>query len=1006
MLSDRILRQVQRLLDDVEEHVARGEWGEARVILDRILVLDPENTDGIEYRAAADRASVRPDAAPTKQESTDSPGTDAISISSEVLAEEASPLRRATPEPDGGGTGAVEVETASAAERPAVETPAADAPAARVGWQAAAAAPAMWIVLGLCVALVGLLTNWASGESQWRYAEMQLRSWSDEFFDRSLINLRIGSESSGEFVTLSEDVTLATLLLLVAAVAATVWWRGDRPQLRWAVFGAGALLGALALLERQYITEQYDLLGAGLFFMLAGSVMFGLAALLPREEAMPAARRASVAPTTRATGVVEGPPTPAAVAAVEDERRTAAPVGLRRRFRQHRRALLIGGVMAGVSLVAVSLALGLQDDGDGSSFGSDTGGSLNIAPSRTPVAPLPTPVSAPIVVSPFVGDTTLFAALAQNGATWRVEGTRAEDGSIDSVDRAIFTRGAERLMYFFDGDFVTRFEAANTISGESAAFEIDYQDDQITVRGYVPAANPTPKTTATLTEEEIPGLRGLLDEIGATSARSSRARGNVPISLLEPQMVLVEVEVTDHMGFPVSDVTASWQLKIPPETFGCGGTTETDPEMRRITELVCEHPFWKSSSQRDGSMEAVGDGVFRQIVPLARPLPPSELRQVCAEAVDGWGGKSTAVALLIAGVVTYVDFQTLGATFGLRTIGVFVLSSAVPGVGAYLMAPSATDCLAEGDVREAALQIPWQIRTGILTGRRFPEAGQSQCRNANHPDDYWRSETREFLVGEGGALRVLEPLTIELADLVRVSAVVVGGPDPPEVGRTTVYQAEGKGGTGGGYTYFWEDGDWSGPTWEFTPTRPGRGEVDLMVISGTGTSCYFEAFDVVEPSEESERATDLKALALRVVREHYGGGEFDVEVHRGLEAGVFLPPGAPSGDERVDLVSGWDPSAGGDQGFVLVLFEDEDSAAGAVEQVELPVGGEIGRCTQSAASIGGASGVIVTCEPTTVGYGFTPYQKAVMVKGDVLIDVEFYVSRGDVVLRALIAGLP
>jgi len=52
---------------------------------------------------------------------------------------------------------------------------------------------------------------------------MQLRSWSYEFFDRSLVNLRIGSEASGKFVTLSEDVALATLLLLVAAVAATVW---------------------------------------------------------------------------------------------------------------------------------------------------------------------------------------------------------------------------------------------------------------------------------------------------------------------------------------------------------------------------------------------------------------------------------------------------------------------------------------------------------------------------------------------------------------------------------------------------------------------------------------------------------------------------------------------------------------------------------------------------------------------------------------------------------------
>ena len=893
------------------------------------------------------------------------------------------------------------------AERGAVDTPVADSPAAQVGWRATAAAPATWIVLGLCLALVGLvLPDWSAdgGEWQWRYDELQLRSWSYEFFGDPLVDLWIGSDSSPYFVTLSEDVAVATLLLLVAAGAATVWWRQDRPQLRWTVFGAGVLLGGLALLERHYITEQYDRLGPGLYFMLAGSVMFGLGALLPREEATPTARHTSAAPATNAADA--GPPPRAAVAAADGGRRTARTVTLRRLFRQRRGALLIGGVMVGASLAAVSLAFGLKDEGARSPFRNDPGSSQNLAPSPTPVATLPAPGSAPIVVSPFIGDTTLFATLNQDGATWLVEGSRAGDGSIDSVDRATFTRGEERLTYFFDDDFVTRFEAENTASGESAAFEIEYQDDQIIVRGYVPAANPIPKATATLTEAEIPGLRGLIDEIGATSVRSSRDRGSVPISLLESQTVLVEAEVTDHRGLPVTGVAVSWSLRVPQEMFGCDGIPETDPELRAVTERLCKYPSWTGGWERNGPMEPIGEGIFRQIVPLVHPLSPRELRQACTDAVDAWGRKSAAVTLLISGLVTYADFQSGGVTFGLRTIGVFVLSTAAPGVGAYLMSPSATDCLGPGNTREDALQIPWEVEVYIQEGRGFPVPGQSPCSKYGHPDFRGRSETREFLLGEGGGLRALEPLTIQLPDLLRASALLVDGPYPPQVGETTVFQAVGRGGTGDGYSYDWDNGISYDETFEYAPGVPGRGRIDLRVLNDGRSSCYFEQFDVVEPPEESGGVADLKALALRVVQEHYGGGEFEVEVHSGIEAGVFLPPGAVNRNQQVDLVSGFDPSAGGDQGFALVRFEDEDSVAGAVEQVELPVGGEIGRCTQSPASIGGASGVIVTCEPTTVGYGFAPYKKAVMAKGDVLIDVEFYVSRGDVVLRALIEGLP
>ena len=596
--------------------------------------------------------------------------------------------------------------------------------------------------------------------------------------------------------------------------------------------------------------------------------------------------------------------------------------------------------------------------------------------------------------------------LGQDGATWQVEGVHASDGSIAAIERAIFTRDDERLTYFFDGDFVTRFEAENPVSSESAAFEIDYHSDRIVVRGYVPAGAPTPVQTVTLTEDDVPGLSDVFDEIREAGDRSSPAQRPIPISFLagEPSEILVEAEVIDHQGLPVSDVNVRWSMVVPPEMFGCGGTVETDPEARKLTELVCRHPSMASHAQRSGPMEFVSEGLFRQRIPLISPLQPGELERLCIEAVDGWGGKSTAMTLLIGGVVTFVDFQTGGATFGLRTIGVFGLSSAVPGIGAYVMAPSAADCLTQRDTREAALQVPWSVSALVTEGRQFPKPGQAACSNANHPDFYSESERREFVLGESEGLRTLEPVTIQLPQLLRVTAVAAGGPHPPEVGRETVYAASAEGGTGS-YAYFWDDGDWSGDTWQYAPMEAGPGQLDLMVTSGPGTSCYFEAFQVREQADD-DAVQALESLALRVVQEHYGGGRSEIEVRRGLEAGVFLPPGASGANEGVDVVVGWDPSAGGEQGFGLTLFEASESAVQAISQVELPQSFDVGRCSQSAATIGGASGVIVTCEPTTVGYGFTPYTKTVMVKGAVLIDVESYVKNGDDVVRALLEGLP
>ena len=55
MVSERMQRQIDRLLDEAEKAVEHHEWD---VVLDKVqsvLGLDPENSDGLAYRAAAER---------------------------------------------------------------------------------------------------------------------------------------------------------------------------------------------------------------------------------------------------------------------------------------------------------------------------------------------------------------------------------------------------------------------------------------------------------------------------------------------------------------------------------------------------------------------------------------------------------------------------------------------------------------------------------------------------------------------------------------------------------------------------------------------------------------------------------------------------------------------------------------------------------------------------------------------------------------------------------------
>ena len=56
MASDRIKRQIERLLDQLEEAVEQRNWQLVRQLAEDVLVLDPDNADASPYLSAAERA--------------------------------------------------------------------------------------------------------------------------------------------------------------------------------------------------------------------------------------------------------------------------------------------------------------------------------------------------------------------------------------------------------------------------------------------------------------------------------------------------------------------------------------------------------------------------------------------------------------------------------------------------------------------------------------------------------------------------------------------------------------------------------------------------------------------------------------------------------------------------------------------------------------------------------------------------------------------------------------
>ena len=71
MTSERIQRQIERLLDQAEEAISTGDWSAARMHAQSVLALDESNTDAQAYIAAADKAGVSADPGETRQPSAE-----------------------------------------------------------------------------------------------------------------------------------------------------------------------------------------------------------------------------------------------------------------------------------------------------------------------------------------------------------------------------------------------------------------------------------------------------------------------------------------------------------------------------------------------------------------------------------------------------------------------------------------------------------------------------------------------------------------------------------------------------------------------------------------------------------------------------------------------------------------------------------------------------------------------------------------------------------------------
>ena len=73
MASERLQRQIDRLLDEAEEAISRFDWDGLLQRAQAVLAMDPENRDALAFLATAERALNTAAVVPPSQLSTSKP---------------------------------------------------------------------------------------------------------------------------------------------------------------------------------------------------------------------------------------------------------------------------------------------------------------------------------------------------------------------------------------------------------------------------------------------------------------------------------------------------------------------------------------------------------------------------------------------------------------------------------------------------------------------------------------------------------------------------------------------------------------------------------------------------------------------------------------------------------------------------------------------------------------------------------------------------------------------
>ena len=85
MVSERIHRQIERLLDEAEQTVESGQWDVVRARAETISALDPKNADALTFSAAAERSPGNPGAKPIAPSAAAQTATRPLPVSEALL---------------------------------------------------------------------------------------------------------------------------------------------------------------------------------------------------------------------------------------------------------------------------------------------------------------------------------------------------------------------------------------------------------------------------------------------------------------------------------------------------------------------------------------------------------------------------------------------------------------------------------------------------------------------------------------------------------------------------------------------------------------------------------------------------------------------------------------------------------------------------------------------------------------------------------------------------------